>query len=494
MERTFDYVVNFWFGPRGSRKTYRYDEKRKEAKETNTNYGAWYHKVHHYFLLHAHCKFLKKHKIKNLKNIIFVVNLTNEDRYNNILNEVNEVIEWHGLQDRITVITHDNTNHSYGAWNAGLKYLVEKSFEGSFSKSSTALKARPTSTYAFLCEDDYIPTDENFYQPFFDKFKEGVNNKGYVASHVDKMPIIFDIKGKYKRNNGDPYDVAYPKKGSEARHAAVSNGFISMQACKEIYLSKGPNGRRKTILKLHKPNIYDRLSNRAWEQIQFTGYIEDLGYKLEGISGSDYYVPFDTNNSNKAISFGMEGKYTPIKPYKYPDKVNLRPLIKQDLNWFLAIRNDETTRHFLKDDNQFTLKEAQEWWYNLPKKPFDPYLVIYNTKRTPIEHNLRQYDYRKTVSFVESEEKVGYIRQYETDIDNKKYLEIGADVHPSHRKKGYAKAAYVKKLKDLETASLWVFEDNFARNLYYELGFRDNGKTKINRGRKEYQMIWRKKN
>ena len=474
MERTFDYVVNFWFGPRGSRKTYRYDEKKKEAKETNTNYGVWYHKVHHYFLLHAHCKFLKKHKIENLKNIIFVVNLKNKDRYNNILNEVNEVIEWHGLQDRITVITHDNTNHSYGAWNTGLKYLVEKT---------------PTSTYAFLCEDDYIPTDENFYQPFFDKFKED-KHTGYVASHVDRIPILFNILGKYKKDDGDPYDSEYPKKNTSARHAAVSNGFISMQVCKEIYLSKGE------ILKLHKPNIYDRLSNRAWEQIQFTGFIEDLGYKLEGISGPDYYVPFDTNNSNKAIAFGKEGKYTPIKPYSYPATVYTRPLTKQDLVWFLFIRNEETTRHFLKDNNQFTIEEAQEWWYNLPKKPFDPYLVIYDRRRQYLSQEDLDIDtrFRNNKTYIEFVHDVGYIRQYETEIDGETYLEIGADIDLKHRRKGFAKAAYIKKLKDLETASLWVFEDNFARNLYYELGFRDNGKTKINRGRKEYQMIWRKKN
>ena len=40
-----------------------------------------------------------------------------------------------------------------------------------------------------------------------------------------------------------------------------------------------------------------------------------------------------------------------------------------------------------------------------------------------------------------------------------------------------AKAAYVTLLRELDKASLWVFEDNFARNLYFDLGFRDTGET-----------------
>ena len=66
--------------------------------------------------------------------------------------------------------------------------------------------------------------------------------------------------------------------------------------------------------------------------------------------------------------------------------------------------------------------------------------------------------------------------------------EIGVDIHPKFRRKGYARAAYKKYLQDKNFASLWVFEDNFARNLYIDLGFKDTGETQINRGRLEYRM------
>ena len=62
MEKTFDYVVNFWFGPRGSRKKFKYDPDTKRTKQLKTNFGAWYEATHHYYLVNHHCKFLKRNK------------------------------------------------------------------------------------------------------------------------------------------------------------------------------------------------------------------------------------------------------------------------------------------------------------------------------------------------------------------------------------------------------------------------------------------------
>ena len=35
--------------------------------------------------------------------------------------------------------------------------------------------------------------------------------------------------------------------------------------------------------------------------------------------------------------------------------VTLRPLTSNDLHFLLEVRNDPSTRHFLEDDNEFTL-------------------------------------------------------------------------------------------------------------------------------------------
>lgn len=137
----------------------------------------------------------------------------------------------------------------------------------------------------------------------------------------------------------------------------------------------------------------------------------------------------------------------------------LRKLSIWDLPFLLEVRNDETTRVNLENDSVFTLEECAEWF--LDKRP-DWYII-------EVDGN-----------------SVGYIRTNGN--------EIGADIHPEHRRKGYAREAYKLYLKDKKYASLWVFVDNFAKNLYTELGFVENGNTKTIRGREYIQMIYENRN
>jgi ribosomal protein S18 acetylase RimI-like enzyme len=81
---------------------------------------------------------------------------------------------------------------------------------------------------------------------------------------------------------------------------------------------------------------------------------------------------------------------------------------------------------------------------------------------------------------------VGYIR---TNGD-----EVGIDIHPNFRRKGYAREAYKLYLEDKEYASLWVFVDNFAKNLYTELGFVENRNSKLIRDRDYIQMVYENRN
>ena len=135
----------------------------------------------------------------------------------------------------------------------------------------------------------------------------------------------------------------------------------------------------------------------------------------------------------------------------------IRKLISMDLEFLLEVRNDDTTRVNLENDSVFTLGECVEWFY---KK--NPLWYIIEIESIP----------------------VGYIR---TNGD-----EVGIDIHPNYRRKGYARDAYKLYLKDKEYASLWVFVDNFAKNLYTELGFVENGNSKTIRGREYIQMILKK--
>ena len=133
--------------------------------------------------------------------------------------------------------------------------------------------------------------------------------------------------------------------------------------------------------------------------------------------------------------------------------VDLRPLTENDLPFLLEVRNDKSTRQFLENDSMFTLKESLKWFRDNQPKWF---VIKMDTT------------------------SVGYIR---TNGD-----EVGCDIHPNFRKKGYAKMAYELYLQDKDYASLWVFEDNFAIKLYSKLGFKPTGEHKNIRGRGYIKM------
>ena len=133
--------------------------------------------------------------------------------------------------------------------------------------------------------------------------------------------------------------------------------------------------------------------------------------------------------------------------------IKLRLLTENDLSFLLEVRNNESTRQFLEHDSKFTLKETLKWFRDDQPKWF-----IIEVNRT----------------------SVGYIR---TNGD-----EVGCDIHPNFRRRGYAKMAYELYLQDKDYASLWVFEDNFAIKLYKKLGFIPTGNSRIVRDRNYIKM------
>ena len=139
--------------------------------------------------------------------------------------------------------------------------------------------------------------------------------------------------------------------------------------------------------------------------------------------------------------------------------MNLRELSISDLPFLLEVRNDETTRVNLENDSVFTLTQCEEWF--LVRKP--KWFII-------------EIDGKS----------VGYIRT--------NGVEVGIDIHPDFRRKGYAREAYKLYLKDKEYATLWVFVDNFAKILYTELGFVENGNVKTIRDRDYIQMVYENRN
>ena len=139
--------------------------------------------------------------------------------------------------------------------------------------------------------------------------------------------------------------------------------------------------------------------------------------------------------------------------------ISIRPLTETDIPLLLEVRNDYSTRNNLENNSIFTLEECLIWFKTLNH----PWYVI-----------------------VSDGISVGYIR---TNGD-----EIGCDIHPNHRRNGYAREAYKLILKEMDKASLWVFDDNFAKDLYLKIGFKTTNEVKIIRGRKYINMVYSKNN
>jgi ribosomal protein S18 acetylase RimI-like enzyme len=135
--------------------------------------------------------------------------------------------------------------------------------------------------------------------------------------------------------------------------------------------------------------------------------------------------------------------------------MKLRKLEMKDLNFLLEVRNNDSTRKFLENDSIFTYDECLNWF-----KTNNPLWYIIEVNDKP----------------------VGYIRTNGEDV--------GCDIHPDFRRMGFAKMAYQEYLKDKKNASLWVFEDNFAKKLYEKLGFKNSGLTKIIKNRNYIHMVW----
>jgi RimJ/RimL family protein N-acetyltransferase len=135
--------------------------------------------------------------------------------------------------------------------------------------------------------------------------------------------------------------------------------------------------------------------------------------------------------------------------------IELRPLTESDLEFLLEVRNDFTTRNKLEDDSVFTLEQCKMWFSSTDPK----WYIIKN----------------EGIS-------VGYFRTNGN--------EVGCDIHPKYRRKGFAKMSYDVYLKNVNNASLWVFDDNFAKKLYESLGFKQTEKSKKIRNRNYIHMLW----
>ena len=133
--------------------------------------------------------------------------------------------------------------------------------------------------------------------------------------------------------------------------------------------------------------------------------------------------------------------------------LDFKKVTVEDCDFILKIRNDDSTRHFLHNSQKFSSAQFKKWF----------------AKENP-----------EWIKVIHRDVEVGYMRTVISYPD----VEIGMDVCPTHRGKGYAKEAYQKLLKNLKLklyrkATLRVLKSNkIAFNLYKKLGFQVEEETK----------------
>ena len=124
--------------------------------------------------------------------------------------------------------------------------------------------------------------------------------------------------------------------------------------------------------------------------------------------------------------------------------VRIREATIEDGEFILSVRNDPTTIAFLHTTTTFDLENFKQWFLAT-----DPQMFI-----------------------IEDKEPVGYLRTKWLE-DN--VLQVGADIHPQFRRKGYAQRGYkllFEKYPEVKKFNLEVLNHNvIAQNLYEKLGF-----------------------
>lgn len=141
--------------------------------------------------------------------------------------------------------------------------------------------------------------------------------------------------------------------------------------------------------------------------------------------------------------------------------ITLRSMEFEDIPFFLGVRN--ACREFLHDNAKFSLKQCVEWW-----NTHNPMFYI-------IEHE---------------RDSVGYVRISNWDHVNR-HVCVGVDIHPDHRRLGYAQEAYRLTLNYLfischvNKVALEVLSTNQpALALYRKIGFKTDGvkRAELRRG------------
>lgn len=233
------YVVVFYIGP-------------------NRQYPSYQHlfATDPLLMVRRHMDYLKTAG-HNVSTATFVFNADIEPSIKNRISKLG------GFPVPTNIVFYSGDGYSYGGWNEVIKNNLD------------------SADYFFLIEDDYIPTNPYFYNPFVERCTD---EYPFVCTYVEMKP------------DGRPC-------------ASSSNGLIKAKQCKELYERHGDVFAALTAKDLPS----------AWyTQLNFLNYLTDAGYKFRDIL-DEYRTPHMLNCiNNHLVSFGNPDAPVLVEPIVIP--------------------------------------------------------------------------------------------------------------------------------------------------------------------------------
>jgi RimJ/RimL family protein N-acetyltransferase len=159
------------------------------------------------------------------------------------------------------------------------------------------------------------------------------------------------------------------------------------------------------------------------------------------------------------------------------ERLNLRPLEKEDLDSIKEMRNDPQTWHWLTD--VFPVQDQEAWFEKLQKNRNCLYLAV--EKKLPVDTGFSPLG----IPLIQPKaELVGMIRSDEWDRTNRS-VRIGIDIAPWCHRQGFGTEAfsafidYLFAQQNMHRIWFLVADGNaIAQGLYNKLGFKEEGRQR----------------
>jgi hypothetical protein len=177
------------------------------------------------------------------------------------------------VQDNVEIVFRKNAGFSYGIWN------------------DTIIKNLNQYDYFFLIEDDYLPCQADFLDPFIKRIK---NNVAFVCGLVDRASS--EIFPGHVLVDDKPF--LFP---------SISNGLLSATACQKVYSKTG------SVFKL---NLNTDYWSAYTNQIYFCKPFTDMGYNIVDTL-DEYSSPYNNANAKDLVIYG-KGKPPLLSPIEIP--------------------------------------------------------------------------------------------------------------------------------------------------------------------------------